>query len=46
MHDLTKLDPKALDRLLGQRSDDPIDILAIGTGRLQSQTGRVRQDNP
>jgi hypothetical protein len=40
------LDSKAFDRLLGQRSDDFVNIAAISAGRLQSQIGRVRQDNP
>jgi hypothetical protein len=43
---LTRLYPKALNCLLGQRSDDPANIAAIGAGRFQSQFGRVRQDNP
>jgi hypothetical protein len=38
--------PKALDRLLGQRSDDPVNMAATGAGRFQSQAGRIRQDNP
>jgi hypothetical protein len=43
---LTRLDPKAFNRLLGQRSDDPVNIAAISAGRFQSQTGCVGQDNP
>jgi hypothetical protein len=45
-HCLTRLYPKAFNCLLGQRSDDPVNMAAIGAGRFQSQIGRVRQDNP
>jgi hypothetical protein len=40
------LDLKAFNRLLGQRSDDLVNMVAISAGRFQSQIGRVRQDNP
>jgi hypothetical protein len=45
-HCLTRLDIKAFNRLLGQRSDDIVNMAAISAGRFQSQIGRVRQDNP
>jgi hypothetical protein len=45
-HCPTRLDLKAFNRLLGQRSDDLVNIAAISAGRFQSQIGRVRQDNP
>jgi hypothetical protein len=32
--------------VLGQRSDDLVNMAAISAGRFQSQIGRVRQDNP
>jgi hypothetical protein len=40
-HCLTRLDLKAFNRLLGQRSDDSVNIAAISAGRFQSQIGRV-----
>jgi hypothetical protein len=45
-HCLTRLDPEALNRLLGQRSDDLVNIAAISAGRFQNQIGCVRQDSP
>jgi len=46
MHCSARLNAKALDRLLGQRSDDLVNIAAISAGGFQSQIRRVRQDNP
>jgi hypothetical protein len=43
---LTRPDPEAFDGLLGQRSDDPVNIAATRPGRFDSQIGCVRQDNP
>jgi hypothetical protein len=43
---LTRLDPKAFNGLLGQRSDDPVNIAATRSGHFNSQIGGVRQDNP
>jgi hypothetical protein len=40
------LDPKPFNRGLGERSDDPVNMVATSAGRFQSQIGRVRQDNP
>jgi hypothetical protein len=45
-HCPTRLDLKAFNRRLGQRSDDLVNIAAISAGRFQSQIRRVRQDNP
>jgi hypothetical protein len=45
-HCLTRPDLKAFNRLLGQRSDDPINMAAISAGHFQSQIGRVRKDRP
>jgi hypothetical protein len=45
-HCLTRLDPEALNRLFGQRSDDLVNIAAISAGRFQNQIGCVRQDSP
>ena len=45
-HCLTRLYPKAFNCLLGQRSDDPVNMAAISAGRFQSQARCVRQDNP
>jgi hypothetical protein len=43
---LSGLDFESFNRLLGQRTDDLVNIAAIRAGRSNSQTGRVRQHNP
>jgi hypothetical protein len=46
MHCSARLNAKAFNRLLGQRSDNLVNIAAISAGGFQSQIRRVRQDNP
>jgi hypothetical protein len=43
-HCSVRLDPKAFNRLLGQRTGDAINMVATSAGRFQSQLGGVRQD--